>query len=150
LINLERIDSVPLAADNFSSEFSSWLTVLVDAIGSIVDDIDLFLPSINPITLPTQKVDLNSRYIPQGIPQTVFTLPDFAFVGSQVAIDGFGVGGWQLLCGAGQTIKVASVGASATTSITSSSRYDSISIICVEANLTWIVIAESTAGFVIV
>ena len=150
MINLELIDSVPLAADNFSEQFSSWLTVMVDALGSNLADIDLFLPSISPITLPTQAIELNTRYIPQGIPQTVFQLPNFAFVGAQVSIDGFGIGGWQLLCGAGQTIKVASVGGSATASITSSSRYDSISIICVEENKTWITTSAQTAGFVIV
>lgn len=150
MINLEKLDSVPLAADNFSEEFSSWLTVTVDSIGSNIDDIDLVLSSIDPILTITQQVDLNSRYIPQNILQTVFTLPNFAFVGSQVAIIGFGAGGWKLLCGAGQTIKVASSGASASASITSSSRYDSISIMCVEENTTWTTVSSETTGFTII
>jgi hypothetical protein len=60
-ITLERIDSVPLQSDNFSTEFSSWLSILCDSLNEVIqqleDYINLpFAPSLTTVqitALPT-------------------------------------------------------------------------------------------------
>ncbi len=147
---LDRIDSAPLADSKFDFMFNQWVAVLVDSLNETIQSLQSAVLSINPITDVTQTAQINSNYIPLNVAATTITLPDLVVVGSRVTISGFGAGGWILVPGATQTIKVASVAANATASITSASRYDSISIICVEADKTWITLASETTGFVIV
>ncbi len=149
MLFLDPIDSV-LLDEEFDAEYQQWLWVLVDTLNENILDIQGAIVSTEAITLATQAVVVDSIYIPTNAAQTVFTLPNQMLVGNTVEIDGQGAGGWKLLTGAGQTIKVASVGGSAGTSITSASRYDSIKIICVVENTTWIVVSAQTTGFVIV
>jgi hypothetical protein len=130
--------------------FNQWVAVLVDSLNETIQALQSAVLSVNPITTTTQAAQINSNYVPINVGATTITLHDLAAVGSRVVVSGFGAGGWVLVPGAGQTIKVASAGASAGTSITSTSRYDSISIVCVVADTTWITQASETAGFIIV
>ena len=133
------------------AEFLQWIWVLIDSLNENIDDLEGTVSSFAVVTEPTQVVDINSVYVPTGTPQTVFTLPNTVSVGTRVEIDGQGAGGWKLLVGSGQTIRIPMGSPNvANASVTSSSKYDSISIICVEANTTWIVVSQSTTGFVIV
>lgn len=150
VLALDRIDSVPVRDNEFDFEFTQWLSVLVDTLNEVISDIQGGINSDYVITTTTQAAEVNSNYIIGNVAQTTITLPDTAPVGSRVMVAGLGAGGWVLVPGAGQTIKVASVGASAATSITSATRYDSISIVCVQANTTWIAMSTQTTGFVIV
>lgn len=150
VLALDRIDSVPVRDNEFDFEFTQWLSVLVDTLNEVISDIQGGINSDYVITTTTQAADLNSNYIIGNVAQTTITLPATAPVGSRVMVAGLGAGGWVLVPGTGQTIKVASVGASAAVSITSATRYDSISIICVQANTTWIAVSAQTTGFVIV
>ncbi len=148
MIFLDRIDSVPLAADEFSFEFRAWATVLVDSLNSIVAAIEplVLLPAI--ITGTTQTADLNTSYIIGNAAQTTVALPDTAPVNSVVQIVGLGAGGWVLTPGLGQTIKLAA--SSAATSITSAERYDVITVKCVVEDLTWVTLSYVSTGLVIV
>lgn len=147
---LDRIDAAPVADAGFTFMFGQWIAVLVDSLNETIQALQSAVLSVNPITDVTQAAQINSNYIPLNVAATTITLPDLVVVGSKVTISGFGAGGWVLVPGAGQTIKVASVGGSASVSITSATRYDSISIVCVEADKTWITLASETTGFVIV
>ncbi len=149
-LGLDKIDSAPILGINLPYEFLQWIWVLIDSLNENISDLEKNVLSFSLVTGATQTVDINSVYVPTNVAQTVFQLPTQMDVGNRVEIDGQGAGGWRLLLNAGQTIRLAATGATANTSVTSSSRYDSISIICVVANTTWIVVSQSTTGFVIV
>lgn len=107
----------------------------------------------NPIILwtsisgTTQSAAINSAYVVSNAAQTTITLPVTAPLGSVVAIAGNGAGGWILVPGAGQTIKVLT--ASASVSVTSAEQYDCIEVVCVVANTTWVARNMVTTGFTI-
>ncbi len=147
---LERVDTAPINGNNFDLQFLQWLWVLVDTLNEDLNLIEAAVLSETLVTDITQLVEGNSLYIPTNVALTTFQLPDFINVGQRVRIAGFGAGGWIILTGAGQTIKIANVGGSASTSVSSSSRYDSIELICVVANTTWITLSSETSGFVVV
>jgi len=153
-LNLDRIDSAPISNSTFPAEFLQWIWVLIDSLNENIADIEgaiLSTTVIEPTTLAfTQDVEVNSLYIPTNTLLTTFQLPVECVPGNRVTIAGQGTGGWILLTGSGQTIQIGDVGATATTSVASSSQYDSIEIVCVVANTTWITIGTQTTGFVIV
>jgi len=152
MLNLDRIDSSPIVNSDFDYQFLQWIWVLVDTINENLSDIDGVVSSTNFVDGISQNIETNSTYIVQNNALTTFTLPKNAQVGARNIIAGQGAGGWSLIPypASGQTIKVASVGGSASTSITSTSRYDSIEIICVVEDTTWITLSTQTTGFVIV
>lgn len=150
MLALDKIDSAPVRDDEFVFEFTQWLSVLVDTLNEVINDIQGAINSDFVITGTIQAAEINSNYIVGNAAATMIILPDTAAVGSRVTIAGFGAGGWVLVPGAGQTIKIASVAGSASVSISSATRYDSISIICVQADTTWIAVSTQTTGFVIV
>ncbi len=147
---LDRIDAAPVINLDFDPQFLQWIWVLVDSLNENLNDLQSVVMSTNVVTTVTEDVEVNSRYIPTNALLTTFQLPDRAVVGTRVTIAGQGLGGWVLLTGAGQTIELAAVPDTATTSVASSSRYDSIEIICVLADTTWITLSTQTTGFVIV
>ena len=147
---LDRINSAPIANNDFPFDFNQWVANLVDTLNEIIIAIQNALMSTSVVSATTQNVEINSSYIPTNAATTSFQLPDLAIVGSRVTIAGQGAGGWSLLTGSGQTIELADGGASAATSVSSSSRYDSIEIICVLADTTWITLSTQTTGFIIV
>ncbi len=148
MLFLERIDGVPLAGnDDLTYEIQRWMTTLVDTLNTILETIEPLI--INPITVTatSQDVDVNTKYIPTNVALTSFQLPDTCSVGDVVEIVGQGAGGWSLLTGIGQTIKLAA--SSAATSIASAERYDAISVTCVVEDTTWVVTAWVSTGLVI-
>jgi len=147
---LDRIDSAPMLSDDFSFEFGSWVSILVDTLNEDIADIQANIMSTSATTGISQNTEINSSYISTNAALTTFQLPDTAAVGYRVTISGQGAGGWILLPGSGQTIEVVDAGASAAVSVASSSRYDSIALLCVEADTTWITTSTQTTGFVIV
>ena len=153
-LQLDKIDSAPILGNDMPAEFLQWIWVLIDSLNENIDDLELTVSSLDVSTMASVPIDINSVNIPTNTGQTVYTLPVEIAVGTRFEIDGEGAGGWQLLTNPAaltpQTIQLAQTGSTAMTSVTSSSRYDSISIICVVANTTMIVVSQSTTGFVIV
>ena len=147
---LDRIDSVPMLSDEFSFEFGSWVSVLVDTLNEDIGDIQGAISSTTSVSGITQTVETNSNYITTNVAQTTFQLPDTAAVGFTISVIGQGAGGWIILTGSGQTIEVVDVGSTAGTSVASASQYDSITIMCVVADTTWITLNTQTTGFVII
>ena len=149
-LNLDRIDSAPISNSTFPAEFLQWIWVLIDSLNENIADIEGATLSTTIVSDVTQTVEVNSLYIPTNTLLTTFQLPVMCVPGNRVTVAGQGVGGWIILTGAGQTIQIADVGATATTSVASSSRYDSIELVCVLENTTWSTLATQTTGFVIV
>ena len=51
-INLERVDSVPFADEDFSSSFGSWITNFVDTHNETLEDIENGLNAVNGQVMP--------------------------------------------------------------------------------------------------
>ncbi len=147
---LDRLSAAPLQADELSFPLESWFSNVVDSLNETIQDIENLFFFKQEIISPTAAVavEINASYISGNAALTTFTLPDSAAQGAVVRIIGKGAGGWTLLPGSGQTIEVA--GNTAATSVSSTSRYDCITIEVVTADTTWVTTSSQTAGFTIV
>lgn len=95
----------------------------------------------NNTTGSTQTMAVSNGYINNGSgTPTVFTLPSTATVGQNVAIIGANSGLWQIAQNSGQIINfnggATTTGAAGTVSATS--QYDTLFLMCVTANTTWV------------
>lgn len=95
----------------------------------------------NDVSGTTQAAAVNNGYIISNASQTTVTLPATAVEGSVFAIAGKGAAGWILQMNTGQTCHFGSVASSSAGSLTSTNLYDSVTIVCVTANTTFVVIA---------
>ncbi len=91
----------------------------------------------NNISGTTQAAAVNNGYIVGNASQTTITLPATAALGSVIAVQGKGAGGWILAANTGQTIQVGSTATSTAGTITSANQWDAIEVVCVTANTTW-------------
>ena len=97
----------------------------------------------------TQTAVVNTGYVVSNAAQTTITLPVTAPLGSIVEITGSTTAtSWVLTPGAGQTIQIGSV--QAATSVTSNNQWDSIRVVCVLDNTTWVMLSSVTNEFAIV
>jgi len=147
-LTLPRVDAAALANTNFTFEYNQWVSVLVDTLNELIQQIERSLMSTDAVPGVAEAMTINSNYIPLNVALTSFTLPLLAAVGTRQSITGYGSGGWRILTNAGQTIQVDAT--LAATSISSASRYDCIEIVCVVENTVWVTANSQTAGFVIV
>ncbi len=152
-ILLNRVNSAPLMNNDFPYEFNQWVFNTIDALNENFDAIDnvIISQTLIPSATTAVDVDTNSLYIASAATLTTFQLPEVTAedIGSIVEITGFGAGGWTLLAGTGAVIQVPTGTPTSGTSISSSSQYDSIRIILVDAT-TWNTLSKETTGFVIV
>jgi hypothetical protein len=99
------------------------------------------------VTGTSQAAAANTGYVIASSSQTTVTLPVAPAIGSPISIAGLGAGGWVVLPGSGQTIQVGS--ATASTSVTSSNQYDSVTFVYL-GSATWSSLTgPQTAGFTI-
>jgi hypothetical protein len=93
----------------------------------------------NDVTGTTQAAVINNGYIANNVALVTVTLPATAVVGSVISIQGAAAGLWTLAQNASQ--QVFANGGSTTAgvggSVSSSSQYDSISVVCITANTGW-------------
>jgi len=99
-----------------------------------------------PTSLPSttlfgtsQTAVVNNAYVSTNGSLTTVTLPATAAVASLVKVSSSGAAGIKITAGSGQTIK--GLGNTTTTagSVTPAGQYDSIQVVCVVANTTWVV-----------
>lgn len=94
------------------------------------------------VTGGTQAMAVNHGYVDNGSgTPTVYTLPASAAVGDLVAVQGAGAGLWQIAQNSGQTIHFNAVASTtgATGTVSSTSQFDVIFLICITANTDWAV-----------
>ncbi len=101
------------------------------------------------VTSTTQSCAVNSAYIANNAGLVSLTLPATAAVGDTVEVVGKGAGLWRLTANTGQTVKMGSSTTTSAGSLTGTSQYDSIAVVCITANTTWAVRGPVTAGFTI-
>lgn len=91
------------------------------------------------ITATSSPMVSNVGYISNNAGLVTLTLPTTSSIGDEIAISGYGAGGWSIAQGASQLIHI---GSSASTtgvggSVASTNRYDSLRLVCVANNLEW-------------
>jgi len=117
---------------------------LIGVTGS--DPIAATLTSVqwNDVAGTTQAAAANQGYIISNVGQTTVTLPSVAAEGSVVAVSGKGSAGWVLAANTGQVIHFGNLASSTAGSLTSTNQWDTVLVLCVTANTTWVV--QSAVG----
>lgn len=118
------------------------LTSIVNAVATWVNTGVL----VNSISGTTTQMVNNNTYISNNAALSTFTLPLTANVGDQITVIGKGVAFWTIHQNALQQINWSTVSTTAGTggSITSTEKFDTLTIECTVANTTWTVIAASS------
>lgn len=91
----------------------------------------------------------NSGYIINNSALSSVLLPAIAPVGTVIAIQGKGAGGWMIQAGSGQFIHLGNTPTSFGGTLTSNSRYDNVQVVCITANTEWVVSYTFSAGLII-
>lgn len=107
------------------------------------------------VTATSATMDVNSGYIANNASLVTLTLPSVAQVGDSVSVQGKGAGGWKIAQNAGQTINIGDATNPATTtgvggSLASTTRYDSLELLCITANSGWAVLTGPQGSITVV
>lgn len=89
----------------------------------------------------TQAAVVNTGYIISNASQTTVTLPATAAEGSVFGVAGKGAAGWILQMNTGQTCHFGNLATTSAGSLTSSNQWDTVQILCVTANTTFVVLS---------
>ncbi|MDD5211391.1 MAG: hypothetical protein PHV62_03185 [Sulfuricurvum sp.] len=91
------------------------------------------------VTGTTQAMVADSAYVANNAGLVTLTLPATAAFGTAIVVLGKGAGGWSIAQNAGQNIQVGNTSSTVGVggSVSSTNRYDSISMICITADTTW-------------
>lgn len=87
----------------------------------------------------TQAAAVNTGYVCTNASQCNVTVPATAAVGDIVAVVSQGAGGIKVTANTGQTIKGLGDTTTSAGNVTCAAQYDTIEVICVVANTTWVV-----------
>lgn len=92
----------------------------------------------------SQAMVVRTAYTPENAALTTFTLPGTVAKGEILAVRGYGTGGWKIAQNASQQIHrpAGSTTAGVGGSVDSATDYDCITIMCVVANTTFVVISQ--------
>lgn len=95
------------------------------------------------VTGTSQTAAVNNGYITNNAALVTVTLPTTIAVGQTVRVAGKGAGGWRIAQSAGQQIHFGAVDSTigATGYIGSTNRYDCVELLCITANLEFVVIS---------
>jgi hypothetical protein len=97
----------------------------------------------NNVASSTQTLAVNQGYITNnGASLVTYTLPTTSAQGTIINVAGFSSGGWTIAQNASQEIFFGNqhTTSGATGTLSSSNQYDQVSLLCVTANLTWVVL----------
>jgi len=89
------------------------------------------------VTTTTQAAAVNNGYVANNAGLVTITLPATAAQFSVVSVVGKGAGGFKVVANTGQIINVDNVATSTAGSVSSTNRWDGITLRCVTANTTW-------------
>ena len=89
----------------------------------------------------TQAAAVNTGYIISNAGQTTVTLPATAVEGSVFGVAGKGAAGWILQMNTGQTCHFGNSATTSAGSLTSTNQWDTVQILCVTANTTFVVLS---------
>lgn len=91
------------------------------------------------VTSTSVVMEVNSGYKANNSSRVSLALPAASIFGQQISVVGFGAGGWRITQGTGQKIIIGSISSSVGTGgyVESENIHDSLTIVCMEDNLTW-------------
>lgn len=92
-----------------------------------------------PTTSPVTAAVNNEYTILKTSGLTTINLPATAAVNTRIKIVGYGVDGWTLVAATGDYIHFGSIDSTAGGSISSTSRYDCVEVVCAVADAEWVV-----------
>lgn len=92
-----------------------------------------------PTTTPVTAAVNNEYTIKTASGLTTINLPATAAVNTRIKIVGYGVDGWTLVAAAGDYIHFGSLDTTAGGSLSSTSRYDCVEVVCAVADAEWVV-----------
>jgi hypothetical protein len=100
----------------------------------------------------SQAMVAENGYVSTGASLVTLTLPTVAAFGSALAVVGQGAGGWSIAHNAGQNIQIGDVSSTVGVggSVSSTNRYDALTLVCVVANSTWQVASGPQGNLTIV
>lgn len=104
------------------------------------------------VTGTSQAMSVNTGYVANNAGVVTLSLPASSSFGDVINVAGKGAGGWAVSQGAGQIIHI---GSSASTSgaggsIASTNQYDSLQLLCIVANTTWVALGGGQGALTIV
>lgn len=105
------------------------------------------------VTGTSATMTTNTGYIPDNASQVTLTLPTTATVGSHIEIVGKGAGGWKIAQSiAGQHIHIGPTTSTPglTGYVESTNQYDSLALICVEADTHWSILGGAQGNLNVV
>lgn len=91
-------------------------------------------------------IAVNNGYVCGNATLTTAALPATAPLGSVVAIEGLGAGGWALAANTGQTIQVGTASSTSGGTVTSAAATDNIYLVCIVANTIWRMTSTNSSG----
>lgn len=96
------------------------------------------------VTGTTQTIVAGNGYTSNNASLVVFTLPSTAAYGTIIRVGGKGAGGWKIAQLASQIIHHGNIDTTTGTggSLASTNRYDAVQLLCIVANLEWIVLSS--------
>ena len=94
----------------------------------------------------SQACAVNNGYIALNVAQTTFSLPATAAVGSVIAVQGHGAGGWIVNANGGQTIAGGSEVSTSGGSVASQAGIDNVYLLCVVADTEWRITSAYSQG----
>ncbi len=90
------------------------------------------------VTGTSQAMAVNNGYVVDNVGLVTLTLPTTSVIGDAIAIMGKGAGGWKITYTTGQYIVIGASTSTVTSGdVASSQQYDSLYLVCIEANLGW-------------
>jgi hypothetical protein len=126
-------------AFTISGAFGTTLTVTgttsvtLPTSGTLATTTQLF--AWNTVSGTSQTVAAGNGYFANNAGLVTFTLPTTAAVGDTFRIEGEGAGGWTIVYGTGQSIRIGNQTTTTTSgSLSSTNQYDGVLIVCMTAN----------------
>ena len=93
----------------------------------------------NDVSGTSQAAAVNNGYVISNAGQTTISVPATAALGSIIAVQGKGAGGWIIQMNTGQTCHLGSSVTTSAGTLTSTNLWDAIEIICTTANTVFAV-----------
>ena len=127
---------------SFSNTSATRTVTFPDASGTVAFTGGIGSFTWNDVSGTTQTAAVNNGYIISNSSATTVTVPATCDEGSVFSVAGKGAAGWILQMNTGQIVHYGSSASSSAGTISSTNQWDSVTIVCVTANTTFIVTAS--------